>query len=166
MSARPAARRCLPVGLCIAAALGAAGLSGEIRADPSTPRIDVVLGGTRVTHAVEQLVASAQLRPEEDVRVRELGRDQDTSHHLVILRNREPLHRHDRHALTVLVLRGDGAMSIDGEERLVGAGSLIHVPRGSVHAFINQSPEPAVAYVIYAPPFDGTDRQLAARPTP
>ena len=138
LSARPAPRRCLPAGLCIAA-----GLSSEVGADPSTPRIDVVLGGIRVARALE-----------------------DTSHHLVTLRNREPLHRHDRHALTVLVLRGEGAMSIEGEERPVGAGSLIHVPRGTVHAFINQSPEPAVAYVLYAPPFDGTDRQLSAHPAP
>ena len=94
------------------------------------------------------------------VRVVELGRDADTSHHLVALRDREPLHRHDRHALSVRVLVGWGRMHIDGEERPVGAGSILHIPRGAVHAFINESGTPAVAYLIHAPPFDGDDRVL------
>jgi hypothetical protein len=27
-----------------------------------------------------------------------------------------------------------------------------------VHAFRNQSPEPAVSYAVYLPPYDGKDR--------
>jgi mannose-6-phosphate isomerase-like protein (cupin superfamily) len=40
----------------------------------------------------------------------------------------------------------------------VGEGSILYVPRGSVHAFRNQASEPAVAYALYAPAFDGRDR--------
>jgi mannose-6-phosphate isomerase-like protein (cupin superfamily) len=32
------------------------------------------------------------------------------------------------------------------------------VPRGATHAFRNESEAPAVAYVVYTPPFDGKDR--------
>jgi mannose-6-phosphate isomerase-like protein (cupin superfamily) len=129
-------------------------------AEPGPAVIDSVLGGERTTVPLEQLLERAEIAPGEPVRVTELGRDADTSHHLVVLRDREPLHRHDRHALSVFLLRGHGVMHIDGDERPVGPRSLLHVPRGAVHAFINRSGAPAVAYLIYTPPYDGADRHL------
>jgi mannose-6-phosphate isomerase-like protein (cupin superfamily) len=32
------------------------------------------------------------------------------------------------------------------------------VPRGTPHAFANESGEPALAYAVYVPAFDGQDR--------
>ena len=126
----------------------------------SGPVVDTLLLGHRSTLPVATLVERGRLDPGQDVRVEELGRDQDTSHHLVTLRDREPLHRHDRHALVVILLEGHGTMHLAGEERAVAEGSVLHVPRGAVHAFINRSEQPAVAYIVYAPPYDGSDRQL------
>ena len=48
-------------------------------------------------------------------------------------------------------------MRIGDEEREVGEGSILHVPRGTPHAF-RGSGAVAVAHAIYAPAFDGTDR--------
>ena len=39
-----------------------------------------------------------------------------------------------------------------------GQGSIFWVPRGTVHAFRNAASSPAVAYVVYFPPFDAKDR--------
>jgi len=111
--------------------------------------------------AIEALVERAKLAPGEDVRVEQLASDANTSHHLVTLRDREPLHRHDRHAITVFLLRGHGRMHIAGAERPLGERSVLYVGRGVVHAFINEtSDSPAVAYVIYSPPYNGGDRIL------
>ncbi len=88
----------------------------------------------------------------------EIGRDEHTSHHLVAIRDRETPHRHDRHDLFVVILRGHGAMRIGTEERPVGIDSILYVPRGTAHAFRNDSGEPAFAYAVYAPAFDGSDR--------
>jgi mannose-6-phosphate isomerase-like protein (cupin superfamily) len=140
-------------------------LAGTATAEPPAV-IDTTFGSERTTTAIDTLLERATLRPGEAVRVTEMGRDGDTSHHLVVLRDREPLHRHDRHALIVHVLRGSGVMHIDGVERPVGPRSLVHVPRGAVHAFLNRSDAPAVAWVIYTPPFDGHDRQLVERREP
>ena len=57
-----------------------------------------------------------------------------------------------------VVLRGHGRMRLGAEQRPVGEGSILYVPRGAVHAFHNDSPEPAVAYAVYVPAFDGRDR--------
>jgi mannose-6-phosphate isomerase-like protein (cupin superfamily) len=50
------------------------------------------------------------------------------------------------------------------DESEVGEGSILYVPRGRVHAFRNESDEPAAAYVVYVPPFDGHDRLPALVP--
>ncbi len=88
----------------------------------------------------------------------EVGRDARSSHHLVWIRDREVPHRHEHHDLTVFMLRGFGQMRLGQEERPVGPGSVLYVPRGAAHAFRNTSGEVAVAYAVYTPGFDGTDR--------
>ena len=93
-----------------------------------------------------------------DFRIEEVGRDAHTSHHLVWIRHAEIPHRHDRHDLWVVIVRGRGGWRLGDEERRVGPGSVLYVPRGTVHAFRNTSPEPAAAYAVYTPPFDGQDR--------
>jgi mannose-6-phosphate isomerase-like protein (cupin superfamily) len=120
--------------------------------------LDTLFGSERRTVALRALEESDPLAPGEDFKVVELGRDAHTSHHLVWIRDREAPHRHERHDLVVVMLRGHGAMRLGDEERAVGEGSILYVPRGTVHAFRNASPEPAAAYAVYSPAFDGADR--------
>lgn len=138
------------IGLLAALLLGA-------EAEPPAV-LDALFGSERRSVALEALETRALLGPGENQRVVEIGRDEHTSHHVVAIRDRETPHRHDRHDLTVVMLEGWGAMSIDGKERRVGRGSILYVPRGAVHAFRNLGDEPAVAYAIYTPAFDGKDR--------
>ena len=95
----------------------------------------------------------------------ELGRDEHSSHHLVAIRGSEALHRHQRHAQTVIVLRGHGLFRFGQDSREVGKGSILHVPPGTPHAFSNRSDTPSAAYVIYTPPFDGKDREVIETPS-
>jgi mannose-6-phosphate isomerase-like protein (cupin superfamily) len=125
--------------------------------DPA-PMVDALLGKERVRIPITALAERAPLAPEQDFRVVELGRDAATSHHVVAIRTAETPHRHDRHEITVLIARGHGTMQIGDATLPAGEGSLIYVPRGTVHAFANRSDAPALAYVIYSPPFDGKDR--------
>jgi mannose-6-phosphate isomerase-like protein (cupin superfamily) len=121
------------------------------RADPPAAVLDTLLGERR-TVPLAELIASAELAPGQDVRVVEIGRDAHTSQHVVGLRTGEALHRHDHHDLVVVVLRGYGRMRLGDDTRAVGPGSIMVVPRGSVHAFTNESGEPAYAFTLYAPP--------------
>lgn len=125
---------------------------------PPPAVLDAQLPGGRRHEALAALAASAPLAAGEDFRVTEIGRDAHTSHHLVWIRDREQPHRHDRHDLLVVILRGWGGMRVGAEERPVGEGSILYVPRGTPHAFRNASGEVAVAYAVYAPAFDGQDR--------
>jgi mannose-6-phosphate isomerase-like protein (cupin superfamily) len=123
--------------------------------------LDALFPDGRRTQELRALGESAPLAPGEDFRVTEVARDANTSHHVVWIRDRETPHRHDRHDLFVVILRGHGGMRLGADERPVGEGSILYVPRGTVHAFRNATAEPALAYAVYAPAFDGKDRAPA-----
>jgi mannose-6-phosphate isomerase-like protein (cupin superfamily) len=120
--------------------------------------LDALFPAGRRTESLRSLAASQTLEPGEDFRIVEVGRDENSSHHLVWIRDREIPHRHESHDLLVVMLRGSGGMLLGTEERPVGAGSILWVPRGTAHAFRNGASESAVAYAVYTPAFDGADR--------
>jgi mannose-6-phosphate isomerase-like protein (cupin superfamily) len=148
-----------------AAVVGAAALIVFARVAPAgddTPAmLDALYPTGRTTVALAQLAARITLAPDETQRVIELARDAGTSQHLVAIRTQEVPHRHDRHDLLVVMLRGHGRMRVGADEQPVGEGSILYVPRGSVHAFRNEAAEPAVAFAVYVPAFDGKDRVTA-----
>ena len=148
----------IALGLLVAFGVGVAAHAAQT---PPPAVFDALLGDERMTVALEALETRAVLGAGESQRVVEVGRDGASSHHVVAIRDREVPHRHDRHDLLVVMLEGHGAMRamrLGDEEKPVGQGSILWVPRGTVHAFRNTSGAPAVAYAVYLPPFDGTDR--------
>jgi mannose-6-phosphate isomerase-like protein (cupin superfamily) len=112
----------------------------------------------RLTRPLAELMATAALGAGEDFKIVELGRDAHSSHHVVSLRDRELVHRHDLHDLLVFVMQGHGHMLIGTEERAIGAQSVVYVPRGTPHAMRNASAGPIVGYAVFTPAFDGQDR--------
>ena len=119
---------------------------------------DAQLPGGRTTTPIAALLEMPRLAEYQDFRIVEIARDSRSSHHVVAIRTGEAPHRHDRHDLLVVLLRGHGFMRLGDEERPVGDGSILYVPRGTPHAFRNAAAEPAVAYVVYTPPHDDADR--------
>jgi mannose-6-phosphate isomerase-like protein (cupin superfamily) len=143
------------------AALLLAALPQLARAEGPPAVLDALFPDGRRTQELRALGGAAPLATGEAFRVTEVARDANTSHHLVWIRDRETPHRHDRHDLFVVILRGHGGMLLGADERPVGEGSILYVPRGTVHAFRNATAEPALAYAVYAPAFDGKDRTPA-----
>lgn len=129
--------------------------------------LDVRLPDGRRRESLRALVEGFDLPVEQNIVARELGRDRDASHHLVAVRDREPPHRHDQSALTVVVLEGHGRMLVDDQELPVDTGSIVYVPRATVHAFINaEGAPPAIAYVVFSPPAVEGDRVPPDAPLP
>lgn len=137
---------------------GVLALVAATRAEKPPAVVDALFPSGRLTQPVAELLAAHPLAAGKDFQVIELGRDTGSSHHLVWIVDREQPHRHDRHDLFVVMLRGSGTMRLGAESRPVGEGSILYVPRGTPHAFANLSGGPAAAYAIYFPPFDGKDR--------
>jgi mannose-6-phosphate isomerase-like protein (cupin superfamily) len=120
--------------------------------------LDALFPGGRLTLPLAELAARYPLPAGKDFVVHEVARDAHSSHHAVWIQHREEPHRHDRHDLFVVMVSGYGTMRLGAEARPVGAGSILYVPRGTPHAFANESGEAALAYAVYVPPFDGKDR--------
>jgi mannose-6-phosphate isomerase-like protein (cupin superfamily) len=142
------------------AALATLGLALGCAASGGPAMLDGQMPGGRLAVPLAELADRATLGPGEDFRVVEIARDGATSHHVVAIRHAETPHRHDRHDLLVVMLRGHGTWRLGDETRPVGEGSVLYVPRGTVHAFANGTDAPAKAYAVYFPPFDGADRVL------
>ncbi len=140
-------------------ALGLAGLALSSCAKPPVAVFDAFLPEGRRTEPLSALV-DQPLEPDQYVRFTEIGRDEHSSHHLIWVRIGGVLHRHDHHDLNAVLLRGFGRLQLGDEEREVGPGSIIYAPRGVPHVFSNRSNEPAVAYFVFTPPYDGVDRVL------
>jgi quercetin dioxygenase-like cupin family protein len=160
---RHAARdACLTLALAALAVLVAA--ASRAADEPQPAVFDAIHRGERTTRPLAELLAEATLADGEEVRVTPLGRDAHASHHLVVLRSGEEIHRHDEHELHVVILRGHGTMQIGDRTLPAGQGSVMYVPRGVAHAFVNGSEAPAVALVTYTPPLDAPDRTPVTAP--
>ncbi|GJF27846.1 cupin [Kitasatospora sp. NE20-6] len=62
-----------------------------------------------------------------------------------------PPHIHHREDEAFYVLEGEVSL-FDGTEKLaLGAGSFVHVPRGSVHNFTNVGDEPSKLLIMFVP---------------
>jgi uncharacterized cupin superfamily protein len=49
-----------------------------------------------------------------------------------------------------LILRGSAIAIIEGQERLVGAGDLVHLPAGTAHTIVGAGREPCVVVMVGA----------------
>jgi mannose-6-phosphate isomerase-like protein (cupin superfamily) len=122
--------------------------------------LDAQFSKGRMTRPLADLIASVELAAGEAFKIVELGCDAHASHHIVALRDREPLHRRDTHDLLVFVIEGHGHMHIGDEERAIGERSIVYVPRGTPGAMRNAAQAPLTRYAVFTPAFDGQDRVL------
>ena len=113
---------------------------------------------------VNKLLADNPLGPGENIKITTLGQGQGASHHIVQIRDRESPHLHKAHDGTVIMVRGRGYLMMDTRRITLTAGDIVHIPRGVPHYYVNTDLEPTVAFVIYAPPFDGKDNVPATMP--
>jgi mannose-6-phosphate isomerase-like protein (cupin superfamily) len=139
-------------------ALAAIALAVSPAPGPTPATLDALFPSGRLTISFDRLAAKYPLAAGKDFQVDEVGRDAHSGHHTVWIVDREVPHRHDTHDLFVVVVRGYGTMRLGAETRPVGEGSILYVPRGTPHAFANESGKPALAYAVYFPAFDGKDR--------
>jgi len=124
--------------------------------DGHGPRL-VVPGGSG-DFATRALAAAHPLPAGQNIGVTRLGGGAEQSYHLVQVRDREAPHRHRTHSLAVTLLVGSGTLHIGSVPYPMAAGDVAVVPADTVHRFVNAGPDPAVAFVVFAPAYDGSDQ--------
>lgn len=134
--------------------LAAAALFAGCAAVAANPRLS--LRYDKDWRTIDAAAAIAQAPP-GDVAIQDLGRTAWVSHHIAVVRTAEQPHYHRFHDLTVMVLCGEGVLNVEQRHIPMKAGDVAHVNRGVPHFFRNTGKEPAAAFVVFAPPFDGRD---------
>jgi quercetin dioxygenase-like cupin family protein len=93
----------------------------------------------------------------QPLRADEVARTGAATWHVVQVATGESPHRHRTHDLTVLVLQGEGILTLDGARIAMRAGDAAVVPRDRPHWFTRRGAVPAVALVVFTPPLDAPD---------
>lgn len=93
----------------------------------------------------------------DNIKLVTLAKNKLSSHHLVIIRNEEPLHYHAKHDGYAMVLRGEGEFLLGDRKFSLKPGSSVFIPRTVHHKAIRRGKEPIAAFVIFTPPYDGKD---------
>jgi mannose-6-phosphate isomerase-like protein (cupin superfamily) len=128
------------------------------------PRIFLQYGKELKQAEIEKVLAENPLGASENIKITTLGQGQGVSHHVVQVRDREKPHMHKIHDGTVVMVKGRGYLMMDNRRIDLSAGDIVYIPRGAVHYFVNTAAEPAVAFVVFSPPFDGKDTVPVAKP--
>lgn len=106
---------------------------------------------------MEEWIAEHPMPPDAEISIHDVSRGESASSHIVQIRNQETPHVHEHHDLVVIVQKGHGVLRMGSRAMNLVPGSVVAIPRGVPHSFVNGSDEPAVAFVVFTPAFDGTD---------
>jgi quercetin dioxygenase-like cupin family protein len=128
------------------------------------PQIALQYGTEFKQTEIEKVLAENPLAPNENIKMTTLGQGQGVSHHVVQVRDREKPHIHKIHDGTVVMVKGRGYLMLENRRIDLSAGDIVFIPRGAVHYFVNTAGEPAVAFVVFSPPFDGKDTLPVPKP--
>jgi mannose-6-phosphate isomerase-like protein (cupin superfamily) len=96
----------------------------------------------------------------ENIAMETLAKNNLSSHHLVVVREREPLHYHAEHDGWALVIKGEADFLLGEEWMVLRPGRSVYIPRGVRHKAIRRGPEAIAAFVVFTPPYDGSDMVL------
>lgn len=99
----------------------------------------------------------------ENIKVEKLAGDSLVSSFLIWIKVGVAAHFHADHSEHVMMLEGEGTLTLNGKHYDLKKGDMVFIPKGTVHSFANTTDTPAKILSIQAPQFDGTDRH-APRP--
>jgi len=133
------------------AAIMVLGLPGPVRAQSTgTPGPGV--------YDIDSLLNEHVLAKGQSFRTDVIAWDSASSVHLTQVETAVESHHHNAHDENVWIIRGSGRLTLGDQRMKVKAGQVVHIPRGTKHAFHNLGSNPAVVMSVFSPGFDGKDR--------
>lgn len=132
----------------LAVLLGSAGIANAQTAGSSGPG----------AFDIDSLLSVHQLAEDQPFRTDVIAWDSTSSVHLTQVESAVETHYHAKHDENVWIIRGAGRLTLGDQKLKVKAGQIVHIPRGTSHAFHNLGSSPAVVISVFSPGFDGKDR--------
>ena len=107
------------------------------------------------------IISKDSLTPPADftnIHVQKIAGDSLVSTFVIFIKENVPLHKHQYHSENVLILEGEGIMTLGAITKEIKAGDVIFIPANTFHEVKVTSEKPLKVISIQAPEFDGTDR--------
>lgn len=92
--------------------------------------------------------------------VQKIAGDSLVSTFVIFIKESVPMHKHAHHSENVMVLEGEGIMTLGSIVKEIRAGDIIFIPVNTFHDVKVTSDIPLKVISIQAPEFDGKDRIL------
>ena len=109
----------------------------------------------------QSIINSSEFQAPEDlanIHVQKISGDSLVSSFIIFVKENVPMHKHAGHSENVIVLEGEGIMTIGEITKEIKAGDIIFIPANTFHEVKVSSSIPLKVLSIQAPEFDGTDR--------
>lgn len=107
------------------------------------------------------IISNDSLTPPGDftnIHVQKIAGDSLVSTFVIFIKENVPLHKHQYHSENVVILEGEGVMTLGSITKEIKAGDIIFIPANTFHEVKVTSEKPLKVISIQAPEFDGTDR--------
>jgi quercetin dioxygenase-like cupin family protein len=107
------------------------------------------------------IISNDSLTPPADftnIHVQKIAGDSLVSTFVIFIKENVPLHKHQYHSENVMILEGEGILTLGSITKEIKAGDLIFIPANTFHEVKVTSEKPMKVISIQAPEFDGTDR--------
>jgi len=107
------------------------------------------------------IISNDSLKPPTDftnIHVQKIAGDSLVSTFVIFIKEHVPMHKHQYHSENVMILEGEGIMTLGSITKEIKAGDIIFIPANTFHEVKVTSEKPLKVISIQAPEFDGTDR--------
>ncbi len=94
----------------------------------------------------------------ENVTVKKLHSDENSSYFVIWIKKDVASHKHEDHSEGIIVLAGEGEMTIAGKSFNVKEGDHFVIPKNTFHSVKVTSTDPLKVVSVQAPKFEGKDR--------
>ncbi|MEW6468814.1 MAG: cupin domain-containing protein [Bacteroidota bacterium] len=112
-------------------------------------------GSAQSFQSLDTIQAPAQY---DNIYTRQLASDSLSSTFIIFIKKQVKLHKHAEHTENVIILDGEGEMTLGDKKFMVKKGDMIFIPKGTPHSLVVTSPGAVKVLSIQSPYFDGKDR--------
>lgn len=103
---------------------------------------------------IRDLLGRVTVRKDLKIGLERVFQNETMSFNLGIVSTDVPDHYHRISDEIYYIHSGGGTMRLGDEYTEVGAGSVVSIPRGTVHGLVKTGSEALVIFIITSPPFD------------
>ena len=113
-----------------------------------------------LTSSAQHFANLNELKPADfdNIHVQKLEEDSLNSSFAIWVKKEVAAHYHENHTETITVLEGTATMTLGNEEFQIATGSVVFIPKGTIHSVQVSSKSPLLVISVQSPFFDGSDR--------